>query len=57
MAKVKFAATKYAVNEGIGRLNVVILRSGNIDVNVIVLVATDNFQGSASGLLLLASYK
>lgn len=49
VATVSFAAASYRVLEGAGTLSVTIIRSGNTGSLATVLVATDNFHGTASG--------
>ena len=49
VATVSFAAASYRVSEGAERLDVSITRSGNTENLADVLVATENFQGTASG--------
>ena len=50
MATVSFAEESYRVSEGTGTLVINITRSGDTDIAATVLVATDNFEGTASGM-------
>ena len=49
VATVSFAAASYRVSEGVERLDINVTRSGNTENLANVLVATENFQGTASG--------
>ena len=50
MATVSFAETSYRVSEGTGTLVVNITRSGDTNIVATVLAASDNFEGTASGI-------
>ena len=49
VSTVSFADEDYSVSEGAGTLTVNVTRSGSTETSATVLVATDNFQGTASG--------
>ena len=49
MATVSFTSATYQYDEGAGDVQLTITRSGNIESKAIVLVASDNFQGTAAG--------
>ena len=49
VASVSFDSRNYVVLEAEGSLQINITRSGNTATLSVVLVATDNFQGTASG--------
>ncbi len=49
MATVSFEEASYKVSERQGTLRVNITRSDNLQNTSVVLVASDNFQGTASG--------
>lgn len=53
MATVSFESESYRVSERQPRLRINITRSGNLQNTSVVLVATDDFQGTASGNTLL----
>ena len=46
-----FATNSHSVSEGAGTLIVTINRAGNTEVLATVLVVTDNFQGTAAGII------
>ena len=52
VATVSFSAANYSIGEDGGAINVSIIRGGDIQRLAVVLVATDIFQGSASGMKL-----
>lgn len=49
MATVSFSSATYQYDEGAGDVQITVTRSGNIASEAIVLVASDNFQGTATG--------
>ena len=49
VATVSFSSTIYKYAEGTGGAQVTVTRSGNTEAIAIVLVASDNFQGTAAG--------
>ena len=49
MATVSLEAASYGVPERQGVLQINITRSGNLQNTSVILVATDDFQGTASG--------
>ena len=49
MATVSLEAASYSVPERQGVLQINITRSGNLQNTSVILVATDDFQGTASG--------
>ena len=49
MATVSFSSSSYTVSESSGKLQFIITRSGAVDTKVVVLVASDAFEGTASG--------
>ena len=51
MATVSFSSSTYRDDEGNGNIQISIMRSGATDNVAIVLITTDNFQGTASGML------
>lgn len=53
VATVSFDAANFTVVERAGSLRINVTRSGNLQNTSVVLVATDNFQGTASGKRLL----
>ena len=50
MATVSFAEARYEVSESTGTLDINITRSGDTDIMVTVFAASDNFEGTASGI-------
>ena len=50
VSTVSFEDESYRVSEGAGMLTVNVTRSGDTDILATVLVATDNFVGTASGM-------
>ena len=48
-ATVSFSSSTYTVSESAGTLQVSIARSGAVDTIAVVLVASDAFEGTASG--------
>lgn len=49
MATVSFSSATYRNNEGAGRVEVTVTRSGNQETLAVVSVASDSFQGTAAG--------
>ena len=49
MATVSFSSATYQYEEGAGDVQITVTRSGNIESKAIVLVASDDFQGTAAG--------
>ena len=49
MATVSFSAATYSAVENEGMISISITRSGDTESVAVVLVATETFQGSASG--------
>ena len=50
MATVSFSLATYQYDEGAGDVQITITRSGNIASEAIVLVVSDDFQGTAAGI-------
>ena len=48
-ATVGFSSSTYTVSESAGTLQVTITRSGAVNTTAVVLVASDAFEGTASG--------
>ena len=49
MATVSFSSASYEFDESAGDVQITVTRSGNTESNATVLVASDNFQGTAAG--------
>ena len=49
MATVSFSSSAYTVSESAGTLQVTITRSGAINTTAVVQVASDAFEGTATG--------
>ena len=49
VATVSFSSATYEYDEGVGDVQIIVTRSGNIESKATVLVASDNFQGTAAG--------
>ena len=49
VATVSFSASTYRTNEGAGRVQVTVTRSGNRETLAVVSVSSDSFQGTAAG--------
>ena len=49
VATVSFSASTYRINEGAGRVQVNVTRSGNRETLAVVSVSSDSFQGTAAG--------
>ncbi len=56
VATVSFQESTYQISEGMESIQISLTRSGNLKNTSVVLVATDNFQGSASGNLYYNSH-
>ena len=51
MATVSFSSNTYQFVEGIGAANLSVIREGNEENLAVVLVASENSQGTASGIM------
>lgn len=49
VATVSFSSAIYQYDESAGDILITIIRSGNIESKAFVLIASDNFQGTAAG--------
>ena len=49
VATVSFAASTYTVAENAGHVTIHVIRSGDTEIEAVVLVASENFVGTASG--------
>ena len=49
VATVSFSRAVYSVDENVGQVTIPIVRSGDTERQAVVLVASENFIGTASG--------